>query len=401
MSDPSSSWLPNGVRSWIAILPGGSGGLAGSLAALGAEVVAAELGSRLEQALIEPCTLEEGPPRASTDRPQRRLAPWDRAKADRLARELTALLVVSVGPPDDLCREVADDLSVRGVHVEWLPAGGGDRDPLLLSQRLEPPADQQRRREFLRMIGDIPGTGPYVACHLEDAPPGTDVAAGSFAWRADAALCSMNPDVSPLDLAAMVSGAECIITDSPSLLATAYAFLRPVILVRGRHHPQAWVWDGFGATIVDGPDGIGGREGRLPAEPPEALTKGSVAAVEALLDEVAGRLRAERQGLEARTPDDALAELQERVAILEQVNAGLRRRLAHEREATMALVRRTERSPILDTGVPAATSDAAQLAAADEVRELQDELRRVYATKTMRAVAPARRLYGRWRSMLR
>jgi hypothetical protein len=386
---------------WIAVLAGAGGGLAGSLAALGAEVVAAELRSRLEQALIEPCMLAEAPLRASTDRPHRQLAPWNGAKADRLARELTAMLVVSVGSPDDPCRQVADDLSLRGVHVEWLPAGSGDRDPLLLSERRETPVNQERRRDFLRMTGDLPGTGPYVACHLEDPPPGTDVAVESFAWRANAGLYIMKPDVAPLDLAAVVSGAECLITDSRSLLGVAYAFLRPAILVRGRDHPHECERDGFGATIIDGPDGIVGLEGRLPPVPPEHLATGYVTAVEILLDEVAGRLRAERRRIDARTPDDVLVGLQERVEILEEVNAGLRRRLAHEREATMALIRRTERSITLDASVPEDPPDAARLAAEEEVRRLQDALHSVYATKTMRAVAPARRLYGRWRSKLR
>jgi hypothetical protein len=293
---------------------------------------------------------------------------------------------------------VADDLSLRGVHVEWLPAGGGDTYLLLLSERLEGPVEQERRREFLRMIGDLPGAGPYVACRLEDPPAGTDVAVESFAWRANAGLCTLKPDVSPRDLAAMVSGAECVITDSRPLLPAAYASLRPVILVRGRHSSNEGEPDDFGATILDRPDGIVGREGRLPPGPPEHLAAGYAAAVEALLDELAGRLRDERRRMNARTPDDVLADLRERVAILEQVNAGLRRRLASEREATMALVRRTDRCLTRDGGVPEAHQDAARLAAEEEVRKLQDELHSIYATKTMRAVAPARRLYGRWRS---
>ncbi len=110
---------------------------------------------------------------------------------------------------------------------------------------------------------------------------------------------------------------------------------------------------------------------------------------------------------------DRLAELEDRVELLEAANAGLRSRLAQERRAFAQRARDQQAgtSPELqpDGVVVAPPVERAQTLrlrseleqAQSEIDHLRFELDAVYATRVMRTVAPARRVYAKLRSLAR
>jgi hypothetical protein len=381
------------------VFAGDAAGLAGAIGALAAETVAAELRDRLGPDTVELGSLSPGIQGPALDGvPALPLLPWDPSRAESVARATASAVVTMVGPGSEAARAIVDDLSARGVYVEVIPLGGASPDPLILSARLHTDEQIQLRAELLRLSEALPSAGEYIVGHVENGPPGVDVAIESFAYRSGRELRPLGSEPSPLDLAAYVAGASVVVTDSTALASVAGAHRRPTVLLAP------------GAPLLD----------RLPAEWPSAEGPSAewlherVGSVEIFLDGLATRVGGERARLAARSDADVVAELEERVRVLGEVNTALRRRLDGERAALVALLRARGRLPAggrlpargqLPAGGPPGGSPGPTHAALEEARaearRAQEELDRLYATKTMRAVEPVRNLYRRVRSILR
>jgi hypothetical protein len=131
----------------------------------------------------------------------------------------------------------------------------------------------------------------------------------------------------------------------------------------------------------------------------EGRAKRLVAEAEVKLDALADAVLAAPLRPGSTTAAQRLADMADHLRALESANAGLRAVLAGERSAFAALVP----PPGPDDAGPAAhpESQKALREAREEVARLRFELDAVYATRTMRAVQPARRLYSKLRSRSR
>jgi hypothetical protein len=128
-------------------------------------------------------------------------------------------------------------------------------------------------------------------------------------------------------------------------------------------------------------------------------------ALDLYFDDLAGVLVSEAARQLSISAPQRLAELAEQVTSLESVNAGLRHRLAKERTAIAQHLRHARLQDQLAAAGDAQVSDGHALQEVRqgraEIQRLQEEISAIYATRTMRAAQPARRIYRRLRSLLR
>jgi hypothetical protein len=218
---------------------------------------------------------------------------------------------------------------------------------------------------------------------------------------------------SPLDLAAAVAAAEAVVARSGALMALAWALGVPHVALgeEGGSASNFAAWTGDASALVPGPAGIVATAANIFArrgQPPGL--KRLEATLDEALDEAAAQLydagaEAARAGrLSEPAPQVRLAEL-------EAVNEALRSRLAAER------YRFAERAALLEKTAETTVESAIKAVHGQDVvvrrkleetekemRRLQEEtakqqaeLRAIYSTKTMRALAPARQFYERLR----
>jgi hypothetical protein len=155
--------------------------------------------------------------------------------------------------------------------------------------------------------------------------------------------------------------------------------------------------------------GIDEASGASNTEIPPDLT----GAVDVMIDEAVARLLDSRNHRGPAMAAQQLRALIDRAERLEVVNAALQERLARERLVMATYVTSrwgdgtrnstsSERGPTLGGQVHRTDEADQRLQAAEaEVERLHGEIDRIYATRTMRALRPARALYGRVRSVLR
>lgn len=258
-------------------------------------------------------------------------------------------------------------------------ADAGQPDPLVLAGRLADETLLDRRREYLELTGLAPEKTPYMLC----------LPAFAAGEELDERVCPRRAVVRPanrlvpIDLLTLVASADAVLTSSPAVRALALGLGRPVV-----------------GEVAD--LDLGGSPARHPAKEEErraGLAAGADRAFDrlhvALLHDGASRLPA--------TVAERLESLQRRVATLEAVNDGLRQTLVRERTVMAEEVRRRQGSR-QDLGswssfnVERVSLDLA--AAHRHIAQLQAEIDRVYATRTMRALAPVRRIYGRVRRFI-
>jgi hypothetical protein len=393
------------VNPAVAVLHAGADTALRPVGELAVDAIVVGLRDRLADVRILPCTLgDPGDPGLAGSEPRRPLTPWRRATADSLRAEVGAVAVVSSSPAGSLGETIIDDLSVRGVGVDVIPIGEATADPLSLSGRLVgDPGELADRREYLRQAGLLPKPAGYLLSFLGDAPEGMDIAIEAFATGVRVEVAKVPAGATPADLAAMIEGAEVVITDRGPIVSLATMYLRPTIRVV---RPPAPDRVQPGVPFVFQPDELLGRPGWLPPVPGKEWQEEQWRRAELLLDDVAARAARSCEMSRARTGTEEVAILEERVAVLETVNAALRERLARERSALAAGLREARsgqaeaRRRRTDPGGGAA-EQAALDATRAEVDRLEGEIRRIYATRTMRVLAPARRLYGRLRSTIR
>lgn len=282
------------------------------------------------------------------------LGPWSPARAADLRSQLDALVVLPrVGPEGE---QAVADLVEAGVAVHRMPAHVTEVDILALADRLVGADVPAQRAEYLRVSGLLPVDRPHVIT-APDAP------SPSRKGKGQPVSIQPAPSISALDLMGLLASARAVESSDVGLQTLAAAL--------GRSDPT---------TRVE-------LAGRADFQFDELYT--------AVIGDAGRRL--------AGTVPQRLAELQERVATLEAVNAGLAGALGRERYAMAAEVARLRSAPGLETRgrpnpvqVQRLSSDLDRTAA--EKANLEAEIGRIYATKTMRTAAPARRLYGRFRS---
>jgi hypothetical protein len=205
-----------------------------------------------------------------------------------------------------------------------------------------------------------------------------------------------------------VAASGLVVTGSPAMLALATGLSRPALGVArdGSDQGSSAAWAPEDQRVA--------RVEELVALAPVA-TAGSdldrrrdegVSTLDLFFDDLAGELlSAGARQLSVSAPQ-RLSELTEQVRTLESVNAGLRARLTQERSAIAGFLgpgshqEWSGRSPALRvSGSERALWDLNPSQA--EITRLQKEIAAIYATRTMRVLQPARRLYGRLRTLRR
>lgn len=335
------------------------------------------------------------------------LDPWGGGSAVALQGEVDALVVLP-GPVGPEGGRALDELKEADLPIHWLAAGEEDPDPLVLAGRLADDRLLAARREYLVVTGQLPADRDFVLCLPADsAGPSLDREV-----HREKAVFRPAPPPSPIDLLGVVSASDAVVTSSPAVLAIAVALARPV--AHGGERAAPWA-RGLPTVAPTGPEKIrpsnrprtGHPAGdEIPDEPPSEPYARFLAEVTARADrcfDEAERALVDCAGRRiAQTTAQRLDSLQRRVATLGQVNSGLRAALGRERTIMAAEIRRHQGKPA-DVGPWSAFAierlQQDLTAAHHALNRLQAEIDGIYATRTMRTVAPLRRVYGRLRRL--
>jgi 2-polyprenyl-3-methyl-5-hydroxy-6-metoxy-1,4-benzoquinol methylase len=375
----------------------------------------------------------------------RSLSPWDAERSSQTRAEVEAVVVLAGTAAPASLQRVLEDLVEAGCPLHtmmleappWsvgllssrLPVTGTTTapttpgrprsvsDPLALADRLVDPTSLTARADYLRLRGTLPETAGFVLGYWTDVDPTTrgraEQTLSSIARRAGTDLVVIDTDdadsglagtvlavseLAPIDLLATVASAGLVVTTSPALLALATSLGRPTLGV-ATGEPA----DILSLSVSPTKDQLVGRIDDLVALAPVAMAGADVdqrrdqaaGALDLYFDDLAGVLVSEAARQLSISAPQRLAELAEQVTSLESVNAGLRHRLAKERTAIAQHLRHARLQDQL-----AAAGDA-QVSDGHALQRLQEEISAIYATRTMRAAQPARRIYRRLRSLLR
>jgi len=313
---------------------------------------------------------------------------------------------------------------VEGSLLDQPPASLATRADLELAlHQLAKRAGDDRPAEIVRLApGPLSGEDPLVEAVLESRR--TETEEGRYQpedWPGFPNRPRLPLRVtSPVDLAAAVAGASVVVAESGSMMALAWALGTPHAAVAPEGSPASAfaAWTGDASALAETPaeliatiDNIFARRGRPPG------LKRLEATLDQSLDEAAGELanRAAELAADGRGGPSSPVALNARLHELQAVNDSLRQRLAVER------LRFGERSALLEktahTSVQSAikavhgqdiilrrrleTTEKEMRRLQEETAEQQAELRAIHATMTMRALAPARELFGRLRRAAR
>lgn len=348
----------------VGVLDAGGGDLP-ALRALRSEITRLELRRRLAGFEIRGYTLEEDHAVSglSGDGVQA-LGPWHPGAADQLRATLDAVVVLPGAPAGS--ERMLDDLAGAGVAIHRM--GADAPEVLALVGRLVGPDIPAQRSEYLQVTGVVPAGEPFEL-HLPSA---------ASEGRPSPTVVEPPAGVSPLDLMGLVAAASTVVTDVPALAALAAGLRRPV------------------AAAADQEPGIAGGDELERSRRDAALDRYFDDLYAALIRDAGSRL--------ARSVPQRLAELQDRVRMLQAANAGLASQLSRERFAMAGEVARMreQAGAGVEPGAHPLLIDRLRhdlnRAAAENAR-LEAEIARIYATRTMRAVAPVRRIYSRLRSL--
>jgi len=223
----------------------------------------------------------------------------------------------------------------------------------------------------------------------------------------------------PVDLAAAVAGAGAVVAASSGLMALAWALGAPHVAIGPEEGSASHfaAWTGDASALAESPSEVLAVLGNIFARrgSPPGL-KRLEATLDKALDEAAATLEGAAAEVAGAGRDRSSGpSLAERLHELEAVNDALRLRLAAER------LRFGERSALLEKAAHTTVESAVKAVHGQDVivrRKLeqtekemhrlqeetalqQAELRSIYATRTMRALAPAREWYGRLRKAAR
>ena len=301
-------------------------------------------------------------------------------------------------------------------------------DPLLLVSRVAGPDAMERRFDYLRALGRLPADGPCAVIALWEVPETSaaavarsldEVAArtGSRLVVLAGARSAQQPGFTelltadqcplaiedPVDLVAVIAGSELVVTDSAAMLATAIGLRRPCQALAARPSGaliELAEWLGDPDVILDRPTALPGSVDLARARARDDRTYLRLTdLLDGALDEVAAGIRGTLGRRAALSIPVRLAELNERLSLLTLANQQLQDRMAKERLAFGNAARE-----LRSGGFPAPADELDQRALDVELRivrarldEAEREIQAIYATKTMRALQPARQIYRRLR----
>jgi 2-polyprenyl-3-methyl-5-hydroxy-6-metoxy-1,4-benzoquinol methylase len=447
----------------VGIVTGTRLGQLGVLDSLGVAALTAELRRRLggfathifAAGATEPSVYWTGEPVCP-------LGPWSPGQGAEMAADVDAVVVCGDPPPEDL----TDELKQAGCPLFFVgdAASGGESrtsagdtstplrlivggppddrvqpsdlrlvpDVAVLAARLHAPAMLERRRDYLRLIGQLPGD-PYAVVALWETPETSAAAIArsldELARRATARLVILTDQLppgrlafaellqsghavfattDPADVLALIAGSQFGVTDSASLLALAAALHRPYQGLSSSSAPSladlaGWLADPD--VIADRPAALlgGANLAEARAADPRILDR-LTDTLDLALDDLADRIHATLGRRAATSVPSRLRDMVQRIAVLEAANRGLQQRMAEERAAFGSQAREL----LARGGVMSGTDPNAESAAEAELRvvrfkyeQARKELETLYATKTMRMLKPAREVYARLRTMRR
>ena len=307
------------------------------------------------------------------------------------------------------------------VLVEGALFEGASRDLEIALQRLAARASGTARAEVVRLAPGPLGEDPEVEAVLRERRAETEE--GRYQaedWPGFPERSRLPLRVtSGLDLVAAVSGAGAVVAESGALMALAWGLGVPHVAIAPETSAARdfSAWTGDTSAVAETPTemvavmgNIFARRGRpFGLRRVEATLDQALDEAAANLEKVAAEMVANGAGHPARVSPE------ERAHELEMVNEALRLRLAAER------LRFGERSALLEKAAHTTVESAIKAVhgqdviirrrlelAEKEMRRLQEEtavqqaeLRAIYSTRTMKALAPARELYRRLRTALR
>jgi len=325
-----------------------------------------------------------------------------------------------------------------GAVVGWTPPKDSQNrqnvvaDPLILADRLFAPALVQHRCEYLRFTGVLPAGGPYVLVLVggETTAHATSVAraleevaeegklgiavladphrdshgdfAADLAGRVGIATRS-DDALSPLDLVAAVAGSDLMVSDVAGMLWLAVALRRtPLVLAEHPGHELATLraWLGPPDIVGNDPAALLAGPSRPDGHSIDPRRSGNARHdCELFFDELAQAVAIVAAPRLATVLPTLLAEALQREAVLETVSSGLRHalqkaRVAFGEQARMANLGEAQSGISVMEHCALEHRLRQSEAALDAARA---EIERVHNTRTMRTLAPARRLYGRVR----
>jgi len=320
---------------------------------------------------------------------------------------------------------VVEGLSRNYVLVEgaifekWGQPPAGDLEMAL--QRLAEEATGERPAEIVRLAPGQLCDDAEVEAVLRERRAETEEGRNQAEdWPGDPGRARLPLRVTnPVDVAAAVAGASAVVAASGALMALAWSLGVPHVAIAGEESAAKdfSAWTGDTSSVVDSPGemvavvgNIFARRGR-----PVGLRR-LEATLDQSLDESASNL--EKMAAEVATSEHgrySRVSPEERAHELEAVNESLRQRLAAER------LRFGERAALLEKAAHTTVESAIKAVHGQDVvvrrrleqtekemRRLQEEtavqqaeLRAIYRSATMRALTPARELYGRLRRALR
>lgn len=317
-------------------------------------------------------------------------------------------------------------------------------DPLVLADRLFDRASLAHRGQYLRLAGTLPTAEYLLICldghgrleagalartvsELADSPDLSVVVVagdhddeGAFATAlgAQADRARVVGPLDALDLVAVIASATLVISDDAGLVWLALALGRPTIGLDERTDTAVTTV----ASWLGDPDVVAASPASLLAGRPLAERRASDTrllqpprdALELFVDELAGAMATTPARRLTSSLPVRLAEATERIKVLDLVNTHLRASMAKQREEFGRIARRAnlgdttevshlERRVLEDRlrraeeRLQTLRSDAE--AARTEAEAARQELEATYATRTMRTLAPARRMYGRLRRL--
>jgi hypothetical protein len=314
------------------------------------------------------------------------------------------MVVVSGGPTPPEARWVMDDLMGRGCLVREIAGGRTGPHPLLLAGRLLEPIVLERRAEYLRIVGSLPREIGYFMRYLR--LPESDAwneSVAKMASGADLATVDATSDAAPIDLLTMVAQADLVVTDSLDLLALAAGLGRRAVgVVPPGPDGQEQMGALAGSQLATRPEQLR-EQGRLPADV-GADAEGRdelVRQADLFFDDMSLELSHRGGERSARSVPPRVADLTDKVAALSAVNAGLRDRMAREREVMARYVRSLPAAPQsdgTDARVSLREAEAEIKRLHEQVERSRAEIASIYATRTMRLLRPARQVYTRLRS---
>jgi len=310
--------------------------------------------------------------------------------------------VVAIGDPklSPAASEAVDRFAARNGLVQVLAAGYGGPDPLPVAWRLYEDTELADRLVYLRATGRAP-MGPYLVGHLDRANTATAALVESISDDLDLETVLVDPASEPLDLVALLSGAQMVVTDSPPMAVLATGQLTPTILTDAPG--LVGVLADAGAELARYGNQVGPLAERLSGTRVDASTRQATAArTDMEFDRLALALRQEAAERSGASAAERVLELERLVETLEAVNDGLRRRLGAERAGIAAYLRDFRSVPVDALGpLKLQRETQARRQAEDRAARLQEELDRIHSTRTMRMLQPARGIYSRVRSTIR